>query len=165
MRLLALVDFAAAAQGLLMAYFLLRRHGRSLQQRLLALLVLDISILLLGAVLGLSGYYRQWPYLIRVADPFVLLFGPLLYCHVYVVTRGSLPRMAVAHFIPFVAYVLSILPFYALPASEKVAMMEQVMGMRIAPPLVTLLVVRIVHMTAVQRPQLVPHPPVPAPAA
>ena len=78
MLVLALLNFAAAAQGFLLAFFLLRRHGRSLQQRMLAFLVAIMSVVVLWSMLLLTGQYREWPHLLRIADPLGLLLGPLL---------------------------------------------------------------------------------------
>jgi AraC-like DNA-binding protein len=146
MYLLGLIDFAAAVQGFLLGYFLLRRHGRSLQHRTLAGLVFAMSFVLLGAVLSLSGQHRQWPHLIRSVDPLVLLFGPLLYFHVHAATRGKLPKLAVLHVLPFVAYLLYSVPFYMQPGEKKIALIEQVMSTGLSPALGTLIIIRTAHM-------------------
>ncbi len=147
MQLLALVIFAAAIQGLFLAYLLVNRHGGSREHRLLAALVAVISISLLGPVLGLSGYFRQWPHLIRIGDPLVLLYGPLLFFHVQAITGHARVGQAWLHFLPFVGYVLSQLPFYLLSGPEKVAFGEQVLlSGKLSPPVAVILSVRTLHI-------------------
>lgn len=147
MQLLALVIFAAAIQGLFLSYLLVNRHGPSREHRLLAALVAVISISLLGPVLGLSGYFRHWPHLIRIGDPLVLLYGPLLFLHVQVITGHARVKRAWLHFVPFVAYVLSQLPFYLLSGPEKVAFGERVLlSGRLTSPVALILSVRTLHI-------------------
>jgi AraC-like DNA-binding protein len=78
-----------------------------------------MSLTILGSVLGLSGYYRQFPHLIRVADPLVFLFGPLLYFYIQLQTTEKLTKYYY-HLIPFVLYVLVTIPFYLLSGDEKI---------------------------------------------
>ena len=147
MQLLALVIFAAAIQGLFLAYLLVNRHGGSREHRLLAALVAVISISLLGPVLGLSGYFRQWPHLIRIGDPLVLLYGPLLFFHVQAITGHARVKRAWLHVLPFIAYVLSQLPFYLLSGTEKVAFGEQVLlSGKLSAPVAVILSVRTLHI-------------------
>jgi AraC-like DNA-binding protein len=146
-HLLALILFAAAIQGLFLAYLLANRHGASREHRLLAALVVVLSVSLLGPVLGLSGYFRQWPHLIRVGDPLVLLYGPLLFFHVKAITGRSHGKRVWLHFVPFMGYLLSQLPFYLLSEQEKVAFGEQVLlGGSLSPPVALILSVRTLHI-------------------
>ena len=125
MQLLSLINFTAAMQGLFLTYLLLNR-GAGREHRLLALLVGVMSVGLLGAVLGLSGYYREFPHLMRIGDPLALLFGPLLYFYIHLLTQGRLPRRYGLHVLPFGLYLLSLIPFYSLSGEEKIAFGEQV---------------------------------------
>ena len=124
MLLLGVFNFAAALQGLFLAYLLINKKGDQSEYRYLALLVLIVSLSMLGPVLGISGYYRQLPYLIRVSEPLTLLFGPLLYIYVYVLSEGKPPRLFYLHFLPFLIYMGALFPFYVLPPAEKIAFVE-----------------------------------------
>jgi AraC-like DNA-binding protein len=126
MQLLSLINFAASIQGVFLSYLLFNKKSESREYRVLALLVLVMSIGLLGAVLGLSGYYKQFPHLMRIGDPMGLLLGPLLYLYIYILTQGKTPRYFLLHLIPFALYVSSIIPFYMLSAGEKIAFGEKV---------------------------------------
>ncbi|THU40140.1 AraC family transcriptional regulator [Niastella caeni] len=124
MILLGVFNFAAALQGIFLAYLLINKKGDQLEYRYLALLVLIVSLSILGPVLGITGYYRQLPYLIRVSEPLALLFGPLLYIYIFVLSEGKPPRYFYLHFLPFVIYTAFLFPFYMLPPAEKIALIE-----------------------------------------
>jgi AraC-like DNA-binding protein len=126
MQVLSIVNFTAAIQGIFLSYLLFNRRSESKEYRALAFLVLVMSVGLLGAVLGLSGYYRQLPHLMRIGDPMGLLLGPLLYRYIYLLTKGRPPRPFFLHLIPFVLYVIALIPFYAMSASAKIAFGETI---------------------------------------
>ncbi len=106
-----------------------------------------MSLAMLGAVLGLSGYYRELPHLVRVGDPLVLLFGPLLYFYVHVLTKGGLPRRYGLHLLPFGAYFLSLLPFYAMSGAEKIAFVDKVfLDQQNNAQVVVIQLIRVVHV-------------------
>lgn len=147
MQLLSLINFTASIQGVFLSYLLFNKRSESREYRVLALLVLVMSIGLLGAVLGLSGYYKQFPHLMRIGDPMGLLLGPLLYLYIYLLTQGKTPKYFLLHLVPFALYVSSIIPFYTLSAVEKIAFGEKVFLNRQQNALVlTIQVVRSVHV-------------------
>ncbi|MCA0445661.1 MAG: helix-turn-helix domain-containing protein [Bacteroidetes bacterium] len=118
---LSVLNFTAAIQGLFLAYLLINRKSHTPEHLLLAGLVTAMSVAILGAVLGLSGYYNQFPHLIRVGDPLVLLFGPLLFGYIHILTQSKLPVHYWVHFVPFLVYIGNLIPFYALSGTEKIA--------------------------------------------
>lgn len=126
MQILSIINFAAAIQGLFLSYLLFNRRNDSGENRILGLLVLFISIGMLGAVLGLSGYYKVLPHLIRIGDPLVLLFGPLLFYYVNFLTKGHLPKLYWLHLIPFLLYLINTIPFYLLSGQEKIDFVDNV---------------------------------------
>jgi AraC-like DNA-binding protein len=126
MQLLSIINFTASIQGLFLSYLLFNKRSESREYRALGFLVLVMSIGLLGAVLGLSGYYKQFPHLMRIGDPMGLLLGPVLYLYIYLLTQGKTPTRFYFHLLPFALYVVSIFPFYALSAEEKIAFGEKV---------------------------------------
>jgi AraC-like DNA-binding protein len=126
MQVLSIINFVASIQGLFLSYLLINRRSNSKDYRLLALLVFVMSIAMLGGVLGLSGYYNQFPHLIRIGDPLVLLFGPLLFFYVHFVTTGRLPRFHLWHLLPFIVYLATCVPFYLLSGEEKIAFVNKV---------------------------------------
>ncbi|GAA4467737.1 hypothetical protein GCM10023189_51930 [Nibrella saemangeumensis] len=148
MHFLAIINFTAAVQGLFLSYLLVKRTGTK-EHRLLASLVAALSITILGAALGLSGYYRQFPHLIRVGDPIVLLVGPLLYGYTSLLTRNALPRLYGWHLVPFGLYVFFLIPFYVSSGSQKIAFVDRVF-MHPQPNVEVVLIqtLRTVHVTA-----------------
>lgn len=145
MLLLGVFNFAAALQGIFLAYLLINKKGDQLEYRYLALLVLVVSLSILGPVLGITGYYRQFPYLIRVSEPLALLFGPLLYIYIFVLSEGKPPRYFYLHFLPFVIYTASLFPFFLLPQAEKIAVVEMQISKKVANLWVQ--VIRLVHVS------------------
>ena len=145
MLLLGVFNFAAALQGIFLAYLLINKKGDQPEYRYLALLVLVVSLSILGPVLGITGYYRQLPYLIRVSEPLALLFGPLLYIYIFVLSEGKPPRYFYLHFLPFVIYTASLFPFYLLPQAEKIAVVEMQITKKVANPWGQ--VTRLVHVS------------------
>jgi AraC-like DNA-binding protein len=146
MQLLALTLFTAAIQGLFLAYLLVNRAS-SQENTLLAVLVAIMSVSILGPALGLSGYYREWPHLIRISDPMAFLLGPLLYCYIHLLTRGRLPGHYGWHLVPFGAYLAFLIPFYSLSGAEKVAFGEKMLFAGQQPPqLVAVQIFRTLHV-------------------
>jgi AraC-like DNA-binding protein/uncharacterized membrane protein len=147
MQFLAIINFTAAIQGIFLAYLLVNRKSNTSEYRVLALLLLTMSLAMLGSVLGLSGYYRQFPQLIRVADPLALLLGPFLYFYIHLLTHRRLPPYAYLHLLPFFVYLLSMLPFYARSGAEKIDFAEQFMLSRQQPlAFIMLQTMRILHV-------------------
>jgi AraC-like DNA-binding protein len=146
MQLLALILFTAAIQGLFLAYLLVNRAA-SRENTLLAVLVAIMSVSILGPALGLSGYYRELPHLIRISDPIAFLLGPLLYGYIHLLTRSRLPWHYAWHLLPFGAYLVFLIPFYRLSGSEKIAFGEQILFAGQQPPqLVAIQILRTLHV-------------------
>ncbi|WP_207497036.1 helix-turn-helix domain-containing protein [Aridibaculum aurantiacum] len=124
MNFLAAVIFAIAVQGFFLCYLLINTN-KGVAQRVLAALVLAMSIAILGPAMGLAGYYVLLPHFIRVGDPLVFVFGPLLFIYICCLTRGQLPKKWLLHFLPFLLYVLYLLPFYAMSGDDKIAYVER----------------------------------------
>lgn len=147
MQILSVINFAAAVQGLFLSYLLVNRKPDSREHNILALLVLVMSLAILGAVLGLSGYYRELPHLIRVGDPLVLLFGPLLFYYIHLLTKGVLPGRYWLHLIPFVLYLATLIPFYSLSGAEKIAFVDKVfLDTQPNAQVTTIQLIRLVHV-------------------
>lgn len=148
MQFLSVINFTAAIQGFFLAYLLINRRYDGKESRILALLLITMSLAIMGSVLGLSGYYRRLPHLIRVADPLTFLFGPLLYFYFWQITRKKLPARLPLHFIPFIVYVFVAIPFYLLPTSEKLKYAEEMFIRQTKVELVLIIqTIRTVHVT------------------
>ncbi|HYK76802.1 MAG TPA: AraC family transcriptional regulator [Daejeonella sp.] len=149
MQILSVINFAVAIQGLFLAYLLVNKKAKTLEYRVLALFLVVMSIAILGPVLGLSGYYKEFPHLIRVGDPLVLLFGPLFYYYIYLLSRGKLPPYYYLHLLPFIFYIASLIPFYLLSGQEKIAFAQNLFINRGQQGFViSLLTLRTLHVVA-----------------
>lgn len=148
MQILAFLNFAAAIQGIFLTYLLVHSRHKSTESMILGLLTLVMSVTLLGAVLGLSGYYKVFPHLIRIGDPLVLLKGPLVYLYVYVLIHQQMPKLYGLHAIPFVLYLASVVPFYILSGNEKIKFVDQIFLSNAVPVKVILIqLLRLTHIS------------------
>lgn len=106
MQILILINFSAALQGMLLTYLIARNRPKDTRLLVLGTLTFVLSISLLGGNYGLSGYNKTFPHFANVADPFFLLYGPLLFVYIYLLTQNHLPEKYYLHVLPFVVYVL-----------------------------------------------------------
>ncbi len=88
----------------------------------MAALTLTISIAVSGAVLLTTNYVFAWPHLSRLHQPFVFLAAPLLFLYIRELTAREprFERKDFLHFIPFVACLVYLLPYYLQSASQKI---------------------------------------------
>lgn len=121
-----IVFLIAAAQAVFLAAVLLRRPSRRpTANRLLALLLLLFAVTLVEYVLFWTRYIGQWPHIADLSLSFPLLFGPLLwlYCRIIFENR-PMTRADWLHAVPFAMSVAAVLPFYALDAEAKQAILS-----------------------------------------
>ena len=149
MNILILLNFAASLQGVFLTYLIVHSRFKSKSNVVLGVLTLVLSLSLLGGVLGLSGYYKVYPHLINVADPLFLLYGPLLYLYIFLLTNNRLPKYYLVHGGVYVAYVISFVPFYLSSPQEKIDFAEYIF-LNDEEPLKALFMqlLRILHITA-----------------
>lgn len=126
MKFLVVLNFAASLQGIFLTYLIAHNKSKELKSIVLGILTLILSISLLGGILGMSGYYKIFPHFINVADPLHLLFGPLLYTYIFVLTHDRLPKYYLLHGLPYLIYWLSFIPFYLQDAEEKIKFAEYI---------------------------------------
>jgi AraC-like DNA-binding protein len=120
---LAILNLLGAAQGVLLALALLTsKAGGQTANRLMAALTLTISIAVSGAVLLTSNYVFAYPHLSRVHQPFVFLAAPLLFLYIRELTarEPGFERKDFLHFIPFVACLVYLLPYYFQNRTQKI---------------------------------------------
>lgn len=124
-NLFIIFSLLGVGQALFLVILLLGfRQKDQLPNILLSILLIDFSIGLLGTTLGASGYYARWPHLIRVAEPFVFMYGPLLYLYVRSLIKDKISWRSTLHFVPFVLALVFTIPFFLQSGPEKVAFVE-----------------------------------------
>ena len=123
----------AVTQAVLLGLVLLTTgRGNRTANRLLAALVLTMGTLIGVTALIRSPYIGVVPHLIRVNQPMDFLLGPLLFLYVRAVIggRNREPRAGKhhlwrrsdwLHFLPAVACLLYLLPYYAQSGEQKLA--------------------------------------------
>ncbi|WP_319480220.1 helix-turn-helix domain-containing protein [uncultured Draconibacterium sp.] len=126
MQFLVLLNFAAAIQGLFLTYIIAHNRLKDTKSVVLGLLTFVLSLSLLGGIYGMSGFYKSFPHFTNVADPMFLLYGPLLFIYIFVLTQNRLPRNYVLHGLPFLIYIISFIPLYLKSAEEKIEWAEYI---------------------------------------
>jgi AraC-like DNA-binding protein len=100
---------------------------QSFSPRVLAGLLFCLSVALFGYLLYVSREYRRFPHLYRAPVFMTLSTAPLLYIYV----RSSLEqafwfkKWDILLFLPAALYTAQFIPFYMLPASEKLHYIEK----------------------------------------
>ena len=127
-RLLSTLTLLGAAQGVFLALALLNtKSGDTRAHRVLALLTILFSMDLGEEFLYQSGFFESAPHLLHVLAPIDLLYGPLIYLYVLQLTRPQYQEMAIGnyrHFLPALAGIAALLPFFLMDGSEKLAFTE-----------------------------------------
>ena len=121
LNLLAILNLLGAAHGFLLALALLSiKRGNKTANRLLAAIVLTISIVVTGAALVTSNYVFVYPHLSMLHQPFAFLGGPLIYLYIRtLISNQAVTRKDAVHFIPFTLCVLYLLPYYLQGRAAK----------------------------------------------
>lgn len=126
-HLLSILTILGAAQGLFLALALLNTtSGNVRAHRILALFTLLFSIDLGEEFLYQSGFFAASPQLLNILAPIDLLYGPLIFLYVCQLTGRTNGAASYWHFIPVLAGVLLLLPFFLVDASQKLPFTEAI---------------------------------------
>lgn len=124
LNLLSVLTLLGAVQSLLFACALVGiRRGNVPANRLLAALLLVISIILVWNVLLHTRYLLKYPHLAQLHVPLQFAIGPLIYLYIRK-TLGAETRLsgrALLHFIPSTLCFVYLMPFYFQSGEYKVA--------------------------------------------
>lgn len=126
MQILILLNFAAALQGIFLTWLIAHNKPKDARSLVLGLLTFVLSVSLLGGIYGMTGYYKVFPHLVNVMDPLFLLYGPLLYIYIFVLTQNRMPKNYFLHILPFVIYIVSFIPLYLKSGEEKIKFAEYI---------------------------------------
>jgi AraC-like DNA-binding protein len=127
LSLLGILNLLGAAQGVLLALALLSANDeKKTANRLLAALILTISIVIGGAVLLSSNYVFVYPHLSRLHHPFAFLGGPLLFLYIreLISVENRFERRDFLHFIPFSLCLIYLLPYFLSGRAEKIQVLS-----------------------------------------
>lgn len=124
LNLLSVLTLLGAGQALLFACVLVSiRRGNVLANRLLAALLLVISIILVWNILLHTRYLLKHPHLAQLHAPLQFTLGPLIYLYIKKTLTGGtkLSGRALLHFIPSALCFIYLLPFYFQSKGHKLA--------------------------------------------
>jgi len=117
--------FLGILQGAVLAAVLWFRRANRLANRILAVLIGAVALMLLLGDVERRFAFAGHPHLLGLAAPLPFLFGPLVYLYVVALTRPVVrvdPKWLV-HALPFVADTLYLAQiFYLKPGDEKVSL-------------------------------------------
>jgi AraC-like DNA-binding protein len=107
--------------ALFLTLLLLSKRGKTVADKILAvwLFVVTLHILLF--------YFRQgglYPQLLAVDFPLPLVHGPFLFVYTLALTHGRVSKLSLLHFVPALAVLLYLIPFFLLPTEEKISVFE-----------------------------------------
>ena len=126
--LLSALTLLGAAQGVFLALALANaRGGDTGAHRILALFTLLFSLDLGEEYLYQSGFFASAPDLLHVLAPIDLLYGPLIFLYVSRLTSPSTRQIGPGdyrHFVPALAGLVLLLPFFLMDGSVKLAFTE-----------------------------------------
>ena len=100
---------------------LLNKKSKSLPDKVLAALMMTISIHLTSYYLYYLGYWVTYPHLVGITVPFPLFYGPLLYLYILNSLKGEnhLRRIDHLHFAPAILSYLYMFKFYFFYSAEE----------------------------------------------
>jgi AraC-like DNA-binding protein len=123
MQVLQFILVGGALQGLFLAFLLATRQANQLANRLLATLVVLISVQSVLVAFDTREFFLAFPHLSKVGWLLPMLFGPLIYLFTQKLTHEQ-PRFKLSdlvHFIPFLLTFIYLLPYYVKTRAEKTA--------------------------------------------
>ena len=116
LNLWSVLILLGAAQGLFLSWtFFFSPEGRPLSNRLLALLVLSLALLVVEILLCYSGYVQFLPFFVGLTEPLTFVVSPLLYLYARSLTEPAFrwrPRYLLL-LLPAVAHAVYLVPFFA----------------------------------------------------
>jgi AraC-like DNA-binding protein len=124
LNLFALLTLLGAAQAFLFACALVGIKRRNVvANRLLAALLLVVSIILVWNVLLNTRYLLVFPHLAQVHVALQFAIGPLIFLYLKTLLKKEtrLGRNALLHFLPSVLCLVYLLPFYLQTRAYKIA--------------------------------------------
>jgi len=111
--------------GVALAFFLtlllISKKSKTIADKILVGWLLAISFHLL------LFYFRNealYPQLLAVDFPLPLIHGPFLFVYTLALSRGRVSKISLLHFVPSLAVLLYLIPFFALPTEQKIYVFE-----------------------------------------
>jgi len=121
-----LVIFGMLQGVILGAILLTQKRGNRAANRIIGLMMILFSYSICHIPLVNTGLYLKYPHLIMTNHPLVFLFGPVFLWYVSILTdkNFSFKPKYVLHSIPFLGYVVYLLPFFLKSGERKIYFIE-----------------------------------------
>jgi len=134
-----------ALLALMLAVLVLVRGEATRRRILLAAFQTALAIYLIGAATMAGDAFTRFPHLARIGEPFLLLLPVLVFAYVKEFLGSGLQRADAFHLLPFGVYLGLNVPFYMLPAVDKIRVFDQMVSFELTSTGgVILLLVRLV---------------------
>ena len=93
-----------AGQGILLSIFLFKKKENITANRILAFTMIAFSMDLLMGVHYIGGYYKTFPEIIGITQPFPYLYGPSIYLYILILgnKRHDFKKIYWLHYLPFI---------------------------------------------------------------
>lgn len=114
------------AQGLFLTLVLFFKIENRAANRLLGWMCFVIALHLAEYAAAISGLTLEYPHLMAVTYPLLFVIGPLFYAYVRALLLPPFRwnRQECLHLLPALVCLLMFLPWYAMPADAKLAVLE-----------------------------------------
>ncbi len=126
----SIVFFAGILGFVVAAILFFVNKTDTFSSRLLAAFLVTFSLLALNFALMTTGFYLRYPHYWRALGWASFSFAPFAYLYVRSVLQQSyrFHRYDFLYFLPAVLHALNLLPFYILPASEKIEIIRNALN-------------------------------------
>lgn len=119
----------AVLQTLLLALVLLGKPGKtSTPNGFLCAFLLTLALVLVEFVLIKGGVTLRHPHLLGISMPSYFSLAPLYFLYATTLPGRKLKRADAVHLLPVLVGIISIIPFYLLPANRKIDLLLQLTG-------------------------------------
>lgn len=124
MNLVTLLLALGTFQGIFLGIILVSvQNGKRGATNLFAIIIFSLALTVGEEFIEISGLRSSYPHSSRSSDAFLLLIGPALYLYTLLITgkKKRLRALDFLHLLPFLIYILLLLPFYLQEGAAKLA--------------------------------------------
>ncbi|MCG8582574.1 MAG: helix-turn-helix domain-containing protein [Bacteroidales bacterium] len=116
-----LILLGGAAFALLMSMYLIFYPHNLFANRILGVLVFTWAFTCVSYAVASNDFYITYPHFFGVSSIFTFLFFPLIYLYIrsYLYKNARHVRKGLVHYLPALAYLIVLSPFFAKSAAEK----------------------------------------------
>ena len=122
----AIIILFGAAQGLFLSVYLFAKAENRNANKWLAFLLTVVSLHLIEYAADITGITLQYPTFIAITYPLLFCMGPFyyIYCRYLLDKSYKITFKSILHFVPSLVVLLLMIPFYTMPAEEKINLLS-----------------------------------------